>query len=637
MMMQGIRKAGQSFLGKLIISITFGFLILSFAIWGIGDIFRGYGRNEVARVGKVEIGLEQMRTTYQNEIQTLTRQQRRQITPDMARAIGLDRQVLSRLVTEAVLDQTAQGMRLAVSDETIRNLIFDDPTFRDASGAFSPARFNELLRNNGYTEQVYVREQRATILRQQLAEMVVGAVAAPVALQEIGHRLRNEKRSVTFARVPVSAAGEIAAPTEAQLKTFFDERKAAFRAPEYRTANMLSISAETVADPASVSEDDAKARYEQIKGQRFSSPETRAIQQIAFPTPEEAQAAKARIDGGETYEAVATQRNVAEKDLSLGTFAKSQVFDPAVRDAAFALAQGAVSAPVTSAFGPVLLRVTAITPERVRPYEEVAAELRSEIATSRATSLITDLHDKIEDQRAAAKPLAEIASELKLPLRTLGPVDAGLRKSDGSTETAVPGGDATVQAIFRSDIGVDNEAIRLPRDTGYVWFDLTKIDPGRAQGFDEVKAQVEAQWRADDVASKLSTKTRELVAQLDKGEAFDAAASVAGLTIEKAADLGRQEQRPELPANVVSLIFGTAVGKSGAASLADGGRVLFKVDSATVPPYARTTQEAENFARLLASSISEDVLSQYVGKRQSELGVSVNEAAFRNATGGAQN
>ena len=56
MMMQGIRKASQGLLGKLVISVLFGVLILAFAIWGVGDIFRGYGRNEVAKIGKAEIG-----------------------------------------------------------------------------------------------------------------------------------------------------------------------------------------------------------------------------------------------------------------------------------------------------------------------------------------------------------------------------------------------------------------------------------------------------------------------------------------------------------------------------------------------------------------------------------------------------
>ncbi|PZO02608.1 MAG: peptidylprolyl isomerase [Hyphomicrobiales bacterium] len=637
MMMTGIRNAGRSFFGKLLIFVLFGFLIFSFAIWGIGDIFQGYGRNSVARVGKAEIGLEQMRTAFQNDVQALTRQQRRQITPDMARAIGLDRQALSRLVTESVLDQTAQGMRLAVSDETIRNLIFEDPVFRDASGTFSAARFNELLRSNSYTEQAYVREQRATILRQQIAEMVVGSVLAPVALQELGHRLRNERRSVSFARLAPGVAGEIPAPTEAQLKTFFDERKSAFRAPEQRSADILAISAESLADAGAITQDEVKERYEEIKVLRFTTAETRTIQQITFPNAEEAQAAKTRIDAGETFEVIAAERKVADADLMLGTFTRSQVFDPVVREAAFALAQGAVSAPVTSAFGPVLLRVTVIQPEAVRAFDEVAAEVRAELATSRAASRITEIHDKIEDQRAAAKPLAEIAKELNLPLRSVGPIDNALRRPDGTVEQPLPGGDATVQAIFRSDVGVDNEAIRLPRDSGYVWYDVRKIDPAREQGFDEVKAQVETQWRADEIASRLSTKARELVERLDKGETFDAVTASAGLTTEQASEIGRQDQRPELPSNVVTSIFGTAVGKSASASVVGGERILFRVDAATVPSYARTTQEADNFARQLGASVSEDILAQYVGERQRELGVSINETAFRNATGGAQN
>ncbi|WP_262330808.1 peptidylprolyl isomerase [Bosea sp. BH3] len=637
MMMQGIRKAGQGFFGKLLIAVMFGFLIVSFAIWGVGDIFRGYGRNEVARVGKNEIGLEQMRTAYQNEIQNLTRQQRRQISPEMARAFGIDRQVLSRLISEATLDQTARDMRLAVSDETIRNLIFDDQVFRDASGQFSAARFNELLRSNGYTEQSYVALQRSNILRQQISEMLAGGLAAPVALQELGSRLRNEKRNVTFARMPASAAGEIAAPSEDQLKTFFNDRKIAFRAPEFRTADILAISAEALADPAKVTDDEAKARYEALKAQRFTTAETRTVQQISFPNAEEAQAAKAKIDDGETFDEIATERNVAFNDLTLGTFTREQMIDPVVRDAAFALEQGSVSAPVTGAFGTVLLRVTNVDSAHERPFEEVAAEVKQEVATSRAASQITELHDKIEDQRASARPLAEIAKEFGLKLRTAGPMSASLARPDGSQEEALPGAEAALQAIFRSDIGVDNEAIRLPRDTGYVWFDVTKIDPARERGFDEVKAEVEKQWRADETATKLSAKARELVERLDKGESFDAVAASAGLTIETAADVARQDQRPELPAGVVSQIFGTAAGKSNSAAGADGGRILFKVDSAIVPPYVRTTQEAANFERILSSSVTEDILLEYVAKRQAELGVSINEAAFRNATGGAQN
>ena len=65
--------------------------------------------------------------------------------------------------------------------------------------------------------------------------------------------------------------------------------------------------------------------------------------------------------------------------------------------------------------------------------------------------------------------------------------------------------------------------------------------------------------------------------------------------------------------------------------------MLFKVDAASVPPFIRTTQESENLIKALSSALGDDLLRQYVARRQSELGTSINEAAFRNATGGAQN
>lgn len=636
MMMQGLRKAGQSLIGRIIIAVMFGFLILSFAIWGVGDIFRGYGRNAVATVGKAEIGIEQMRTAYQNEIQLLTRQQRRQITPELARALGIDQRVLSRLVTEAALDQTATRLGLATSDETVRDIIFNDPNMKNAAGQFDRNRFNELLRAMGLSEQSFVREQRAATMRQEIAEMVVGAVTAPGALQELGHRLRHEQREIAYVTLPESAAGEIPAPAEDVLKRYFEERKAAFRAPEYRSANVLALTPVNLADPAKVSEADARARYEQIKVQRFGSPERRTVQQIGFPSMEEAQAAKAKIEAGESFEAVAASRNVSEANLTLGTFTREGLFDPAVREAAFTLAQGAVSAPVQGGFGVVLLRVSAVEPERLKSFEEVADEVRRDVANTRAAAQVTELHDKIEDQRASAKPLPEIAKEFGLTLRSFGPASAALVKPDGTDEASLPGGETTQGAIFRSDIGVDNEAIRLPNNGGYVWFDVTKIDAPRERGYDEVKAEVEKQWRADEVASRLSARARELTQKLDGGEKLDALAFAQGLALEDAT-LGRQDQSEALPRNVVSLVFGTPVGKSGSAAVADAGRVVFQVKTATVTPYVRTTEEAENFVRLLSSSISEDILSQYVAKLQSDLGVAVNQAALRNATGGSQN
>src|SRR6476469_5667214 len=94
-MMEGLRKAGQSWLGRIVVTIMYGFLILSFAIWGIGDMLRQTGRQVVAKVGSTEISAVAFRDAYQTELQSLSRRARRPITNEEARAYGLDRQVLN--------------------------------------------------------------------------------------------------------------------------------------------------------------------------------------------------------------------------------------------------------------------------------------------------------------------------------------------------------------------------------------------------------------------------------------------------------------------------------------------------------------------------------------------------------------
>jgi peptidyl-prolyl cis-trans isomerase D len=103
-MLDGMRKASQNWIGRTFMAVLMGFIILSFAIWGIGDIFRGFTSSTVATIGTQTITAEQLRFAYQTQLQRLQQQYRRAITNEQARAFGLDRQILTRLVAEACIE-----------------------------------------------------------------------------------------------------------------------------------------------------------------------------------------------------------------------------------------------------------------------------------------------------------------------------------------------------------------------------------------------------------------------------------------------------------------------------------------------------------------------------------------------------
>jgi peptidyl-prolyl cis-trans isomerase D len=631
-MMNGIRRAGQSWLGRVVVAILFGFLILSFAIWGIGDMLRNAGHVNVAKVGSKEITVQAYRDAYQAELQTLSRRAKRNITSDEARAAGLDRQVLNRMITELALDQRASALGLDISEKALAQAIFTDPAFKNAAGQFDRNLFNEALRNNGFTEQGFLRTQHNVYLRQQLAESVAGVMPAPAALRDAAWRFRSETRNADYVVLGPSAAGEIADADDATLQKFFDERKAEFRAPEYRKAVLLRLSPADVAKPDQVSDAEAQAFYDANK-QRFGQPERRSVQQIVFPSKEDAEAASERIKGGTAFDAIAQERKLDAKDFDLGVVTKAGIIDPKVADAAFAMPQPGVSDPVEGRFGTVLVRVEKIEPEHVQSFDEVKDAIRAEIATKKAKDAMQDVHDAIEDQRASAKPLVDIARERNLPLVTIDAVDrAGLDKSGKPVD--VPDRASVLKAILASDIGVDNEPVAA-KDGGWVWFDVTGIEPPRDRSLAEVRDEVLKQWKDDQIAGRVADRAAQLVKDIQGGKTLEAVATELGTEVRKAQGVRRQGADGGLPATAVSQVFGTQVGGvASAIGATPQDRVILHVTSAEVPPLATSTQEATQLDEQIKLALGDDVLSAYVAKVQNELGVSINETVLRQAVGG---
>lgn len=634
-MLDSMRRISRNWIGKTIMTVLFGILILSFAVWGIADIFKGFGASRVAKVGSQEISLETYRAAYQTQLTNLQRQSRQPITSEQARAAGLDRLVLQRLIGEAALDQKTKSLGLALSDADIAQSLLTDPTFRGPTGRFDRTRFMDVLRDAGFAnEQRFIQEQIRVYLRQQLADSISGSLPIPKVLNEAIHRYRSETRSIEYIRLPEAAAGTIPAPTDEQLQAYYDSRKLAFRAPEYRNIVVLSVTPASVADVSKITDADAKRYYEEVKGQKYTTAETRDVEQIVFPDETQAAEAMAKIKAGATFESVAAERKLSDKDISLGTMSKRDFIDAAIGNAAFALAEGATSDPVKGNFGTVLVRVTKINPQTVKPFVEVAPEIRTELATRRARDEVMNLRDKIEDERTSGKSLAEAAKAAGLEARTIDGIDASGRDRNGKEIPDIVEREQLLRAVYASDVGVDNDVLTT-RDNGYIWFEVKAVDPARERTLAEVRDQVAKSWRDDEVVRILSEKSADIAKRMQDGTSMADIAKELGLTVDLANDLKRTGSE-KVSAAVVARVFSVATG--AIASVADGlDRVIFKVLDSVTPPLDSDDDGLKSIQDRLKAAMGEDMLNQYVTRLQNDLGVSINEAAVRMAVGGGDN
>jgi peptidyl-prolyl cis-trans isomerase D len=630
-MLRGIRKASSNWLGKTIMATVMGVLIISFAVWGIADIFKGFGQSTLARIGRTEISTEQFRQLYTEKLQQIGRQFGRPLTMDQARAFGLDRQVLQQVIAEAALDDNARQLGLGQSDAETMRMITSDPNFKGVSGAFDPARFQATIRQAGYTEQRYIADQRRVSLRRQIANTITAGLEPPKTLIDALVRFQSEQRSIDYVKLDAAHAGTIDPPSPEALAGYFDDHKTQFRAPEYRKLSFVMITPDEIGKWATVSDDDAKKIFEERRA-KLSTPERRQVSQMVFPSVEEAQAARGRVASGLSFEDLAKERGLNPSDIDLGTIAKSAMIDPAIADAAFSLASGDVSQPVQGRFGTALVKVGKIEPGAQPSYESVAPHLKRETAIERARAQVAALHDKMEDERGGGASVVEAAQKLGLAAVTIDAVDRSGRAPDGQPVSGIPQGLNVVTQAFSSDIGVDNDPIQF--NGGYVWYDVLGITPSRERGIDEVKDQVETRWREDQITSRLRTKATEMVQKLNQGGKLADEAASLGLKVDTAAGFRRDATVPGVPSGVIEAAFRTAKDVAAQAPGAGGGDwIVYRVTEVTVPPVDLASDDIKKLKETLLRGLSDEQVAEYVTKLESQIGTSINQSALAQVTG----
>jgi peptidyl-prolyl cis-trans isomerase D len=635
-MLRGIHKASANWLGRIVMGVLLGLIAISFGIWGIGDIFRGFGTSTVAKVGGTEIRVEQFRQLYQDRLQQLGRNLGRPILPDQARALGLDRQLLGQMIAETVVDERARTLRLGIDDAEIARRVTEDVNFKGTGGQFDRMRFEAALRNIGYTERRFLAEQRRNSLRQQLLGTVAGETPAPKAALEAFHRFQNEQRTIEYVMLGREQAGDIPEPSPEVLAKYFEERKAAFRAPEYRKFTMVVLTPDELAGSLEVSEAELKKAYEDRKA-RYVTPERRHVRQIVFPTMDEARAGADKLNKGTTFAALADERGLKESDIDLGTIAKTAIVDRAVGDAAFALKAGEVSAPVEGRFGIAIVEVASIEPPATKSFEEVAPELKREIALDRARNEIINVQEKIEDERLNGATLADAARKFKLKPRPFAAVDRNGRGPDGKPIADLPQGADILPAVFVADIHGEHEPLRM-QGGGYVWYDVEDVKSARERPLEEVKDEVVARWRDDEIASRLKAKAGQMLDQIKGGKSFNELAAAGKLKVEWRPGIKRGNPPPGIPVAAVDAVFRTPKDASG--SVEGSGPtewLVFRVTEITVPAFDPEAADVKRLEEALRRGIGDEIIGQYIARLQGDAGVSINASALSQAVGGGQN
>jgi peptidyl-prolyl cis-trans isomerase D len=620
-MLNALRRIASTWFGK----ILGAFLIVGLAGFGISNVILDLGTNTLARVGDEEITTRAFQRVYQQQLNQMAQTLGYVPTNEQALQFGIPSAVISRLASDSAINQLAVKMSLGVSDSRLAKLVREDPSFSNVLGAFDRATFEQVLRQNGFTEAEYIDLQTRASRRQQMALGLFGGSPTSTTAQGLLHHYAGDKRIVDYFILTAANIPAVTPPSEDELRKYLTDKQADYRTKEARTAAVVLLSPDTLASQYTPTEEQVKAEYDRTKDQLVKI-EKRQVQQVTLPDEAAAKAFEDQKAAGATFAAALAASGLTATDF--GLVAKAELSDSALADAAFGLTKEGDFTIIAGIGTKRVVGVTKIEAGGQISYEDARTGIASKLALDAAKAAYVDIQDQVEELRAAFKPLKEIADRYKLPL-----VDVTLT-GDGDalaavTELAPENRAKVATAIFAAEQGKLTPAVSLGSNSN-LFFELSKVEAARDLGFIEVRDKIVAALLAERTKAALEAEAKAIVADLDSGTSFGVVASQHGATTTTTPAFGRNgDGTPLINQQVATAVFLGGPNSHGWTLNGNGDTVLYSVKStekAAGDPDDRTKKFNDDATR-------DALYAEFIDGLRNELGIKVNNQALTTVLG----
>ncbi|WP_374370812.1 SurA N-terminal domain-containing protein [Tabrizicola sp.] len=593
--------------------ILMGMLILGLGGFGVTS-FSG-GVKKIGSVGSTDISTDDYARALRSQVSALSQQIGKQLSMQEALSFGIDKQVIQSVINRAALDNEAQRAGLSVGDDVVAAEIMKMDSFKGASGTFDREAYRMTLDRNRLSEAEFETNLRRDISRELLQGAVGGGFAAPKPMTDTLYNWVAERRGFSMLRLTeADLAVPVAEPTDAELKAHYDAHIDRFTKPEAKRITYAALLPDAIAKDQPVDEAALKKLYDD-RISEFVVPERRIVDRLVFPDQASAEAAKAKLDAGTTFEALVAERGLTLDAIDQGDVSKADL--GAAGDAVFATSEGGVAGPVDSDLGPALYRVNGVLAAEETSFDAARETLATELQTDAARKVISDRVEEIDDLLAGGATLEDLSKEAGLALATVDHVPG--QQGDSAIEgyqafrTAA---DAVQQDDFPEAIVLD--------DGGLVALRLDEVVPSAPIPFDEAKDKVAEDWRKEAVAKALAARAAEIKAALEGGAKIGSF-GIVDVTPETA----RTGTVAGAPDTLVPDVFKLA---EGAVEVVSGEGFTAVVQLDKIMPAATEGEDATALKASLEAqagqAISQDAFAAYTAALAAEAGITLDQAAI---------
>ena len=600
-MLTSIRGQAKSW----IVKVLFGFLIVAFAAWGIGDIFANRGITKpVLEVGGLKYTREEFSRDMRQQLQKF-QQQGLNINAQQFAALGGIDQILNQQTSQMLMKQYADKLDLTIPQNVVIANIQSNPAFRNTAGQFDRDLFVARINQGGLTEGGYVQLLTEEMRLRQLTGPTFAPLQVPAALEDRIYAYVNEQRSAEFLVIPDASMTEVKDPDQAALEKFYNDNVANYQRPEYRAFVALHLKAEDFAKDITIPDDQVKTEFENRKAE-FSTQESRAVEQVVVQDQAKADAVVAAVKGGKPF-ADAVKEATGGAPVDLGDVTKDKLPGD-IAEQSFALPADGVSEPLKSAFGLHVVHIKSITPGVTKTFDDVKDQLRQELALAQSGDSMVSVVNQLDDTLAGGASLEEAAQQLHLTSQKYDAIDSSGKGRDGKDANIIPD---ILQLALHTEAGQKSLVATLS-DGSYAVVEVTSVTPAEAKPLTEVADQVKQDWLAKARRDAADAKAKELADKVKSGD-LAALGKQMGLELKVTTPFTRGKGDPDngIDENLAQKLFALKLGEAATGRTSEGAVVARVSDIIPAKPDDNKDQVAQ-LSKQLTQTLRNDLQAQFL-------------------------
>ncbi|MGZ4807761.1 MAG: SurA N-terminal domain-containing protein [Thermoanaerobaculia bacterium] len=622
----------------ILIAIVAVFILFIFVDWGAGGASSRTGdRGYAARVNGETISYRDFNRAVYFMEENYKRMYGGQFTPEMAEAMGLNRQVLNSLVDERLMLQQATRLHLNATPEEVRKRILTMPVLNPEGkfiGADNYTRFvTTELRYDSASEFEDDLARQITLEKMQSAmenSLVISNKAA-----EAEYRRTTESAKIRYVLYPGAKELATVTVTPAEVDAFYQANQAKYAHGEQRDVKYLLADVTRIRSQLAPSEAELRKRFDSSK-EDFKRPEAAHILHILIKvdpkaTPAEEMAAQIRAEilvkrlrAGEDFAKLAKE-NSGDPSSSgtggdMGWIDRGMTVEP-FDTAAFTVPLNTISDPIRSKeYGYHIIKVLERRPAGYKTFEEVRQQLSSQMVDQMAKDQARDEIMRVSARLKEKKPKNDTEFSSFATDRVSSNDTQWFSKAEQIAGLGY--NPQVVTWAFTAKEGDMSEVIGTPRGPLIAY--VKGVRPAGVSSLADIRARVEQDAKMAKAREAARTK---LAAAMAGATTIDLVGTKAGVP---AADtnISRQGFISGIPGDTSALIeavMSANIGQVKGPVVAGDGAVAFQVVEQKKVTDADATQHRGEFLDLLRGQQARTLRASLLQRLRKDAAIDINE------------